>query len=273
MTPTPTLGREPRSRSRHARQRSRRRRPGDVGHSRRRDQCDVPGRQSVRARRPSGSRVPHRARDRSGHGASIGGRDCRGARRARHLAARRDHPAHHDALVHVPCRGLQRRARDRDGCRQAAGLSGSGTGQTPRRSHHRRAAGRGQPRRSRGRGSLRAPLRHESPLRPARERHRCQPRAHRSGCHRRLPRPIRPSRGAHPRGRGGRRRAGRHRSNGRRARWLDRCGGRLGHRSAPARSAGPADARDFHAGEVADGYHVRIHHDQPVRSAVLRGTG
>ena len=60
------------ARSRDARQRRGRHRPGDVGHSRRRDQCDVSGRQPLRARRPSGSRVPHRARDRSGHGASIG---------------------------------------------------------------------------------------------------------------------------------------------------------------------------------------------------------
>ncbi len=38
----------------------------------------------------------------------------------------------------------------------------------------------------------------------------------------------------------------------------------------PLVPAGPADARDSHAGEVADGYRVRIHHDQPPRSAVLR---
>ena len=168
-----------------ARQRRGRHRPGDVVHARRHHQRDVSGRQSVRARSPAGPRVPDGPGHRSGHRASIGGRDRRRARRAGYLAARRDHPPHDDAFLHLPGGGLRRGAGDRHGRRQAPGFPGARAVEAPRRGDHRGAAGRRQPGGPGGRGSLRASVRRGASVRPARQGRHRDARAHRSGRHRR----------------------------------------------------------------------------------------
>ena len=85
------------------------------------------------------------ARHRSRHDDADGGSDRRSARRPRRRVAGRDQPARDDVLVHLPVRGLSRRARARGRRGARPGVSSRRDREAARRDDHRDPAGPGQP--------------------------------------------------------------------------------------------------------------------------------
>ena len=107
----------------------------------------------------TGPGVVPRARHRPRHDHAVGGRDCRGARRSRRRAEGDDEPSRHHAVVHLPVRGLRRRARRRGRRRAQPGVPAGRDREAARRNDHGDPAGPGQPGHPRQRGAAGAPLR------------------------------------------------------------------------------------------------------------------